>query len=183
MRLHDALLYHAREQPLAEFARQDGRRLRYAEARDAACRLAHAIVAAGVRPGERVALLAKNCIEYPLCYYGASLAGAALVPVNVRLAPPEIAQILADSEAAIIIAGAEYTATIDQLSGRLPALRRRVALADRAPAGWQPFAQWLAAQPAEPPAIQVTDDFDLYQLYTSGTTGRPKGAILTQGAV
>src|SRR5581483_7149443 len=168
MRLHDALLYHAREQPLAEFARQDGRRLRYAEARDAACRLAHAIVAAGVRPGERVALLAKNCIQYPLCYYGAS---------------PEIAQILADSEAAIIIAGAEYTATIDQLSGRLPALRRRVALADRAPAGWQPFAQWLAAQPAEPPAIQVTDDFDLYQLYTSGTTGRPKGAILTQGAV
>src|SRR5579885_3291268 len=110
MRLHDALLFHAREQPDAEFARLDGRRLSYAEARDSACRLARAIVAAGVRPGERVALLAKNCLEYPLCYYGASLAGVALVPVNVRLAPPEIAQVLADSETTLIIAGAESAA-------------------------------------------------------------------------
>ncbi len=183
MRLHDALLYHAREQPQAEFATQGARRISYGEARDAACRIANALLAAGVRPGERVALLAKNCLEYPLCYYGASLAGVALVPVNYRLAPPEVAHVLGDSEAALVIAAPEYTATIDGIAAELPELRRRVVLADAAPAGWETFAGWIGAQPAEPPAVRVTPDFDLYQMYTSGTTGRPKGAVITQGAM
>jgi len=183
MRLHDALFYHAREQPDAEFAVQGARRLSYAAARDAVCRIANALLAAGVRPGERAALLAKNCLEYPLCYYGASLAGVALVPVNYRLAPPEVAHVLADSEAALVIAGREYTATIDGIAADLPLLRRRIVLAEAPPVGWEAFAGWIAAQPATPPAVEVTPDCDLYQMYTSGTTGRPKGAVITQGAV
>ena len=182
MRLHDALLFHAREQPQAEFARAGDRRLSYADAGAAACRLARAIVAADVRPGERVALLAQNCLEYPLCYYGASLAGATLVPLNARLAPPELARLLADCEATLVIAGQEFIASIDRAAAALPALRQRIVIGAEA-AGWQSFAAWIAAQPPEPPAVHVSDDFDLYQLYTSGTTGRPRGAVLSQGAV
>ena len=80
MRLHDFLAYQARERSDAEFAVDGTRRLSYGQAWREVERIAAAFVGAGVRPGARVAFLAKNCLEYPLLFYGASRAGVVPVP-------------------------------------------------------------------------------------------------------
>jgi len=89
MRLHDALDYHARERGEAGFAIQDGRRLSYRQAQAATERIAAALTEAGLAPGDRLAVLSRNSIEYVLLYYGAARAGVVPVPLNYRLAPAE----------------------------------------------------------------------------------------------
>jgi acyl-CoA synthetase (AMP-forming)/AMP-acid ligase II len=89
MRLHDVLDYHARERPTAECAVQGDRRVTYREALCEVHQLAHALVSAGLQMGDRVAILAKNRLEYILLYFTASKAGVVPVPLNYRLAPPE----------------------------------------------------------------------------------------------
>jgi acyl-CoA synthetase (AMP-forming)/AMP-acid ligase II len=182
MRLHDTLEYQARARPDAEFAVMGGRRLAYGEADAAANRLANALVAAGLAVGDRVAFLAHNCLEYMLFYYAASKAGVVPVPLNYRLAPPEWAYIVNDAGARMLVARGELVASIDAVRGELASVERCVALgAERE--GWQAWDAFLAGSPDSPTGRSVRADSELYQMYTSGTTGRPKGAVLTQGAV
>jgi acyl-CoA synthetase (AMP-forming)/AMP-acid ligase II len=101
MRLHDFFDFHAREHPSVEFAIQDGRRLTYQEALDHVNRAPAAFVEAGVAQGDRVAVLSKNSIEYALTYLAASKAGAVVVPLNYRLAAPELVYIINDARASI----------------------------------------------------------------------------------
>jgi acyl-CoA synthetase (AMP-forming)/AMP-acid ligase II len=182
MRLHDALDYHARERGRADFAVQDGRRLTYAEAGALADRIAAALVTSGLAVGDRVAILARNRIEYVLLYYAASKAGVVPVPLNYRLAPAEWAWIVADAGARLLIAAGDYTDAVDGLRAELGGVERFVAL-DEARPGWTAWTAWLDAAPPSAPARVVGDDHVLYQMYTSGTTGRPKGALLTHRAV
>ena len=99
MRLHDFLDYHARERPASEFAVQGDRRLTYQEALAQINQLANAFVDTGLEKGDRVAILAKNSIDYVLLYYGAAKAGVVPVPLNYRLAPPEWRYILNSPQA------------------------------------------------------------------------------------
>jgi acyl-CoA synthetase (AMP-forming)/AMP-acid ligase II len=182
MRLHDFLDFHAREHPALEFAVQDGRRLDYAEARDGANRLANACVHAGLAVGDRVAILGKNSIPYVLSYFGASKAGAVPVPLNYRLAPPELVYIINDAQAKVLIAAAEYREMVDGIRGELGTVTRFVSIGGPA-RGWDDYDAWVNGESAAPPARTIRDGDDVYQMYTSGTTGRPKGAVLTHGAV
>ena len=183
MRIHDYLDFFAREQPDAECVVFAGRTWTYAEVRDEANRIANALIAAGLAPGDRVAILAKNCPELVCFYYGAFKAGAVPVPLNYRLAPAEWAFIVNDADARLLIARGEYVAAIDAVRGELPGVGNWLALGAPAPSGWQAWDGWLAAQPATPPARDIDADADAYQMYTSGTTGHPKGAVLQHRAV
>ncbi len=182
MRLHDSFDYRVRENPEVAFAIQGARRMSYREAGAEANRLANAIVAAGVAPGERVALLSKNSIEHALFYYACSKAGAALVPLNYRLAPPEWAYIVNDAGARLLFAQGPLAKALAPARGELRSVKRCVAL-DGAEAGYEGLARFVGAAPTTPPAVDVDESADAYQMYTSGTTGRPKGAILTHRAV
>jgi acyl-CoA synthetase (AMP-forming)/AMP-acid ligase II len=182
MRLHDFLEYRARVQPEVEFAAFGGRCLSYAEADAGANRIANALVASGLERGDRVAVLAKNCLEYALLYYGASKAGVVPVPLNYRLAPPEWSWIVNDAGAKLLLARAELASAVDGVRGELSSVKRCVAL-DASLEGWDSWDTFLEGQPATPPDREVGEDDDLYQMYTSGTTGHPKGAILTHRAV
>jgi acyl-CoA synthetase (AMP-forming)/AMP-acid ligase II len=183
MRLHDLFDYHVREHPHTEFAVQDGRRLTYGEARDQVNRLANALVDAGLQVGDRAAILAKNSIEYVLLYYACSKAGVALVPLNYRLAPPEWSYILTDSQARALFVAAEFVQGIDSVRGELPRVGQFVVLDGESTAGWTGFRSFADGKPTAAPDREISADDDVYQMYTSGTTGRPKGAVLTHRAV
>jgi acyl-CoA synthetase (AMP-forming)/AMP-acid ligase II len=182
MRLHDALDYHARERGDTDFAVQDGRRLSYRQARAATERIAAALVGAGLEPGDRLAVLSKNSLEFLLLYYAASRAGVVPVPLNYRLAPTEWAWIVEDARVRVLVAAAEYVSVVEGIRDGLGKLERFVTLGDAAP-GWTAWDAWLAAAPATTVDRIPGDAHVLYQMYTSGTTGRPKGALLTHRAV
>jgi acyl-CoA synthetase (AMP-forming)/AMP-acid ligase II len=183
VRLHDFLDFHAREQEEAPFAVFGDRTLRYGEALRAVHRIANALAGAGVEPGERVAILARNCTEYLLFYYAASKAGAVPVPLNYRLAPPEWRTILQDAAPKLLLARGGLVGAVDPLRAELPSVAHWIALEAPAPAGWTRFEDWTRGVPETPPPRHVEAGDDLYQMYTSGTTGRPKGAVLTHAAI
>jgi acyl-CoA synthetase (AMP-forming)/AMP-acid ligase II len=184
MRLHDFLDYRAREQGQAVFAIHNQRQITYREALAEVHRLAHALAGRGLQPGDRMAVLSKNSIEYMLLYFAASKAGLVTIPLNYRLAPVEWSYILNDAEAKILFAaGEEYPRQVETIRAELNTVEHFVAIQGPDTPGWDSFEALLAAQPATPPGRTVLPDDDVFQLYTSGTTGHPKGAILTHQAV
>jgi acyl-CoA synthetase (AMP-forming)/AMP-acid ligase II len=183
MRLHDFVDYHAREHPDAEFAIQAGQSVSYGEAYEQINRLANAISSAGLQKGDRVAVLSKNSIEYVILYYAASKAGVVPVPLNYRLAPSEWAYIVNDSGAEMLIASAEFVELADGIRGEIGSVKRFVSIGGSASSDWIDYHGWVAGQSATSPQESIAIDDDLVQMYTSGTTGHPKGAVLTHGCV
>jgi acyl-CoA synthetase (AMP-forming)/AMP-acid ligase II len=183
MRLHDFLDYHAREQPDVEFAVEGHRSLTYRGAAQAVNRLANALIAAGLAGGDRVAILSKNTIEYALLYYAASKAGVIVVPLNYRLAAPELSYIVNDADSRMVFASDEYVPVVDGIHDELATVKRRVSLGAQTGGGWESYQAFVAGQPATAPDRSISLDGDVYQMYTSGTTGRPKGAVLTHRAL
>jgi acyl-CoA synthetase (AMP-forming)/AMP-acid ligase II len=183
VRLHDYLDFHARERGETEFAVAGDQRITYAEARARSNRIANALIGAGLEPGDRIAVLAKNCIEFMLLYFGAAKAGVVPVPLNYRLAPPEWSFIVNDSGAKLLVARGEYVKGIDEVRAELAGVERFLAIEAPPQTGWDPYEEFVAAGVEAAPARAVRAEDDLYQMYTSGTTGRPKGAVLTHRAV
>ncbi|MDX1698524.1 MAG: AMP-binding protein, partial [Thiohalobacterales bacterium] len=182
MRLHEFMEYYARETPRNPCVEMGDVSYDYATANAFCNQLAHACLAAGMTKGDRLAWLSKNCIEEMLVFYGSSKVGVVPTPINYRLAPPEWAYIVDDSGASVLVAEQEFCAGIDTVRDRLPGIKRFICL-DGKPSGWESFRDWLDGQQDSNPhhAIEASDD--LYQMYTSGTTGLPKGAVLSQRAI
>ncbi len=179
MRLHDFLDYQARERGDAEFAIQGNRHPTYREALAETNRLANAFVSAGLQIGDRIAVLSKNSIEYVLLYFAASKAGVVPVHLNYRLAPAEWSYIINDAGAKLLLAAGEYRQAVDPIRSELQTVERFVAIDGPGASGWNDYQHWVASQPSTPPDRLITEDHDLYQMYTSGTTGHPKGAVFT----
>jgi len=137
-------------------------------------RLAHVLRALGVRRGDRVATLAPNRVEYPAIYFAVAKLGAIHVPVNFRYRPGEVRYVLAQSEASIVLVADEYAATVAEVRPALPALRHVISLDRDAP---ELMARATDATPEPDPALDERDPHVM--LYTSGTTGDPKGALLS----
>jgi acyl-CoA synthetase (AMP-forming)/AMP-acid ligase II len=142
---------------------------------------ASAIVAAGLGPGARIAVLAKNCLAYPALYLGAAKAGAVLVPINFRLVPNEWIYIVNDAGAQALVVGPEYVDDVVAYGDDLKSVEHFVSLGATAPVGWAAFDSWIDARPPLPLRRSGTDDV-IIQMYTSGTTGLPKGVLITQGS-
>ncbi|MDX2170414.1 MAG: long-chain-fatty-acid--CoA ligase [Deltaproteobacteria bacterium] len=183
MLLHELFDYFAAEQPEAECIVFGETSLTYAAAQAEAHRVAHALIASGVTPGQRVAVLAKNCPELVLFYLGCFKAGAVPVPLNYRLAPPEWQFIVGDADAVLLVARGELVAAVDAVRGELPAVREWIAIDAAPPPGWRAWDAWLDGQPATAPPRAVAAAHDAYQMYTSGTTGLPKGAVIAHAAL
>src|SRR3954454_20861987 len=152
--------------------------LTYAELDERANRLANALAARGVAPGDRVALLLFNRLEMVEAFFGCHKAGATPVPVNFRLVQDEVDYILENSGAVGIIADEPLAARAASAAANVEGVRSRVAVGEP-PAGAEPYEDVLAAAGADEPSIVGDEDDIAFLMYTSGTTGRPKGAMLT----
>lgn len=148
-------------QPATPFAVQGDRTLTWGEAGELVERIAGRLAADGVRRGDRFAVLSKNSIEMALLYAAGGCSGAVPVPVNYRLAPPECEAIVRDAGCKLLLGQPE--------------------LVEHLGSTWQVIDQWFEG-PLDTHERAVASDV-LYQMYTSGTTGMPKGALLTHANV
>jgi len=177
--LAESVATHARTQPTKIGARDSKRALSYAEWDARASRLANALLGMGLQHGDRVALLAYNCIEWLEVYAALARAGLIAVPINFRLKGPEVAYIVQHAEAQAFICQEDLCPLVEGIRDELPiAPGRYVHFGNAAaPARWQAYEALIAAAPGDAPAVEVKPK-DLFALmYTSGTTGRPKGAM------
>jgi acyl-CoA synthetase (AMP-forming)/AMP-acid ligase II len=145
-------------------------------------RLVDALGGLGVRKGERVAVLSQNCHQYREVFWAAALGGFMIVPVNYRLAPREIAYILNDSETSALVLSDEYSLLIDSIRAQLGTVRHFVGIQTQGVA-FRDYEELLRESAPEPPRSFPEAEDLLWLLYTSGTTGLPKGAMHTHRSV
>lgn len=174
--VHALLADAAARQPDGEALVCGETRLTWAEVLERSAAVAAGLSQLGVAAGDRIALLLGNRIEFVLTWFGAARLGAVFVPLGVRQQKPEIAFALKDCGARVLIYEAELAERVPSPT-ETPALERRIAIGL---GSTETFKAVLAGASRDLPApVQVGEEDTAAILYTSGTTGRPKGAMLT----
>lgn len=168
--LVDVVRLHAARRPGTTAMICEGRRVDYAGLHRVTNQVAHGIQAAGARPGDRIAYLGKESEHFYELLFGAAKTGTVLVPINWRLAADEVEHILRDSGTTLLFVDADSSSVATRLAPELPRLTTVVPLDD--------FASWVGPQPDVNLLARVTPDTPVVQMYTSGTTGLPKGVVL-----
>jgi len=153
-------------------------RYNYTELNQRCNRFVNSIVQMGIGFGDRVAILALNEPEFFDLYFGLGKIGAIMVPINHRLAGPEVQYILNDCQASVLIFGQEFASVVESIKDEIPC-KHLVAIMDNPAEYAQSYKNMTAGASDKEPEITCGDDDTLTILYTSGTTGRPKGAELT----
>jgi long-chain acyl-CoA synthetase len=160
--------------PEAPMLTEGSTTLTWGEVYDHAKRVSRALAAAGVVAGDRVAFLERNGIEYFEVFFGCALLGAVSVAVNWRLAPAEMGSIVEDARAVVLFFGSDYAAAVKEFEPMVTSVRQWVPL--------DGFVEWRdsnATGEAQDPGFDPAPDDVVTQLYTSGTTGLPKGAMIS----
>jgi acyl-CoA synthetase (AMP-forming)/AMP-acid ligase II len=142
-------------------------------------RVAHAFQDLGISRGDKVALLMFNCNQYLECYFGLAKLGAVAVPVNFRLHPQEITYIVDDADAVAFVVGDQLIDTVRGIQKDLPLVQRYISVTPAPVEGMVHFESLIQQHPDDEPVILVDEDDPAFIMYTAGTTGRPKGAVLT----
>jgi fatty-acyl-CoA synthase len=169
---------HARTRPDAPGARDLERSLTVAQWNSRARRLANALLGLGLSKGDRVAVLAYNRLEWAEIYAATAKAGLIAVPINFRLTGAEAAYILNDCQAAALLVEDALLGTFETVPSAVRTPIDRVVVIDGADAGPYRAYEGLLAEGADrEPDVSVTPDDPWCLMYTSGTTGNPKGAI------
>jgi acyl-CoA synthetase (AMP-forming)/AMP-acid ligase II len=172
------LEHHALRAPDRALAVYDGETTTYRGALDRAAAVAAGLRARGIGTGDVVGLLAYNSADFLITIFAANHLGAIVMPLNWRLAAPELEYILEHAQAQALVADEELVTLATDATKALPAVDR-IVLAEQAPDGWTRFDD-LVTSGAEPAERQQVAADDIQRLmYTSGTTGRPKGVMIT----
>ena len=179
----EVLAGHARRHPDKPVLVSAGEWVSWAQFDAAMNRLANALLKAGLQKGERVAVLMGPSIECVVSMFAAVRAGGVLVPCGTMLADDQLATLLADAGARFIFVSAEFRRQADAVRPSLPEMRPDGYVGHGwSGEGWISFEQFVGAAPATPPPTRFAplDPFSI--MYSSGTTGLPKGAVHSQRA-
>ncbi|MBV8693518.1 MAG: AMP-binding protein, partial [Actinobacteria bacterium] len=173
----DIARVHGAERPDSVAILFGDRRLTYGQLDERSNRVANALAAEGVQPQERVAFLDKNVPEFFEVVFGATKLNAVLCAVNWRLAPPEAAYIVNDAEAKVLVVGQDLLPMLDAMASELTTVKKFVVVGDGGT--HESYETWLERHDSTDPNVAAGPDDVAFQFYSSGTTGLPKGVMLT----
>ena len=180
----DAIALNAQLYPDKVGARDLARALTFRQWNERACRLANALLGLGLAKGDRVAILAYNCVEWLELFVACAKAVLVAVPINFRILALEIQYIAANAEAEAFVVQADLLDRVEAMRAELPVQDGCYVHfgAETTPVGYRDYEALIAAAAPTEPAVRVLPDDPFALMYTSGTTGRPKGAIRNHAA-
>lgn len=158
----------------------DGTTRTFAALHERTNRLSNALASNGLRKGDRVAIVAHNCTQY-IEVFGAAKAGAVIVPLNWRLAAQELHRLLSHCQPRVVVVDQAHQAVLEALKPQLPQVQQWVTLGDAAP-GWMGYEDLLQQGSVADLQVPLTGRDPVCLVYTSGTTGAPKGVTLSHAS-
>ncbi len=178
------LASHAARRPDAIALRYGERRIGYRDLHQRACRVARALAGDGIGPGDRVATMMHNCPQFFEILFGCAMLGAICVPINFRLARPEVERLLAVGRPRLLLAAQTFQDPLGRVHELPPTIRW---LDDQPPTSPvvpdHPYERWLQSAPARETTPLPAADAPLMLMHSSGTSGLPKGIIVTHSTV
>jgi acyl-CoA synthetase (AMP-forming)/AMP-acid ligase II len=177
--LGEVIARNARKFPDREAVVYGDTRLTYRQFNARINRLAHALMDIGIKKGEHVAILSYNSNQYLESYYALAKMGAVAVPLNFRLHTAELKYIINNSDSVCLIVGAPFVHTVRNLQPDLPQVREYIAVAAEPVEGMRHYEDLIQKYADDEPLVLVEEEAPGFIMYTAGTTGRPKGAVLS----
>jgi acyl-CoA synthetase (AMP-forming)/AMP-acid ligase II len=160
----------------------DGQRVSHRDYAQRVERLAAGLAAIGLLPGDRIAVLAQNCLAYVELYGAAARLGLIVVPVNWRLSAEEIAHVIGDTTPKVVVAGPEYLATLDSARANRPFVQRYFSLSEAA-GDFAAFADLSRDRTASAPQADIGSDSGFVIIHTAAVGGQPRGALLSHAGL
>jgi acyl-CoA synthetase (AMP-forming)/AMP-acid ligase II len=180
MLLYDFVTNHSRRKPCEIFARQGSRQITLEEAAERIDRFAGALIGEGAVVGDRIGYLSKNDIDMAIMFLAAGRVGVVAVPLNYRLSATELSAIVSDAKIKLFFAQSAFLSVADAFRSEQPEVARWIATDTQDRSGWTDLESWLDSHlplSSDHPRPDVGDV--ACQMYTSGTTGRAKGVMIT----
>ena len=155
----------------------------YSQLNDLANRLTQGLLSLGVSSGDRVAVMAENCLEFVVINYAVAKCGAIMVPVNFRFKKAELVYVVNNSEPRVLFYGPDFISLVEEAKGEFALLPvRLVAISSESSASDLTMAGLMEGRPVSEPSIAVDPGLPAVIMYTSGTTGVPKGVLFSHAA-
>lgn len=177
----DIVRTHASSQPGKAALVQDGETVTYAELHERSNRVANGLIAEGIGTQDHVGFLDKNCLEFFDLLYGAAKVNAVHAGINWRLTPREIAAMIADAGSRLLVVGQEFVGVLDEMEAALASVEKILVVGGHP--RHEAFETWRDRQDATDPGARAGPDDTVLLLYSSGTTGAPKGVMIRNGGV
>ena len=177
--LGEIVARNARRYPDEEVMIFGERRITCREMEERVNRLANAMLSTGIKTGDKVGVLLLNSAEVMEIYFAAAKIGAVNVPINVRLSPREISYIFDNSDTKIVFVGSGFLPIVEKIKNGLPLIETVVVVGGKGDGAYRDYEKALSSGSPIRPEVWLQDEQDAFIVYTSGTTGRAKGAVLT----
>ena len=181
LNIGEVLRVNASKYPDKRALKDARREMTFREYNERACRLSNGLLGLGLKKGDRMCILSHNCLEFMELYAAAAKTGIVAVPINWRISSEDMEYVIGNSDAKAIFVGGDFLDTVDAFRARLRSVRPEgfIAISDAPRNGYRPYEDVLASGTDREPAVKMLPGDVWIQLYTSGTTGKPKGVVRT----
>jgi len=177
--LGEVLARWARKTPDREALVFNDKRYTYSQFNERVNRLANGLMGLGIEKGDKVAVLFMNCMEIMECYFALAKIGSVVVPNNFRLTGRELSYQIDQSDSKALIFGEMFQEVVNSIRPQLPKVKLYICVSEGGVEGTIDYEKVVQEGSPEEPLVPVEDDDPAFIMYTAGTTGRPKGAVLT----